>query len=1400
MSTDMAYIHPHSESRIIDNAVLTVTSTGLSNQFIALEAEKGMPNEAIYISSTSEYTFTLGEPNYSKYGQSGLNAIQWLRAGGGLWVVRVVPDDETFASISLGIGYRSDVQYTNDEEEYVTLEMTANQMKLHNLKAESENQKYARGESKGNRKIQPQYYVLEGGQVDPTTKLGLMTEDEIELYAISAGAQYKGVKLEKPTDPVEAGQVYAFAGKVENVCNHPYVEVKGVHLVDAETAKEFVKVDSTTQEVIPGVFVYPSEDFASTKIDVTSYGIVENDEWYTEPNPAGEDIVKIFTSITEANKFAAARNSEKGSSSSSGSAVVAIVAPYTVNLQFSIADKETKISDIISDLKSYVKETFELVDEFCETKISQYGEKGTLDELAHGMQVYDYYAFIAGEYKRLLAEYRSKPDANLEKYKQAKMVTINAGLTDDTWNISYEVYKEDNTGVYSSVPAKTIGVNAMTELEAAAWNVKSQLQIKLGNDPEIVVTPYVNVNPSTGAYTKATLYPMTNATSGEVIYSRSMTVLEADLFNYTHDEDHQVEIDAGDINDTTYLESQLKKVVAVQNTSMTYAADLPIDLGGYASVSKKVNEALVYLSEVGVLSSNASEDDTLFILTDDINGAKITVNPMGTISQNLYASLNSENKAKFIPVSVVEGEGSSSGTGEESTAYCLNTDVVGIPELLKEVDPITFTVPVEDGTLFDKIAKAQDHQISIAVGEDVESTLDYTGGKFSVSFVKGAGSTFAVTLKLNIQSTEDVNNILKAFNEANPVSVGSIAFKSASTGEYAVYSEKTVSKYEDTMLEPNSLYIEKKYNAIGFVTTQYTDYEIQGGTYKRVEYNEDLKILQDRPSIMNKYQAAKRGYVVGTTRDVINTVDKADMLPESKCFVEFARFLPKGSGKWYNRLSVSLAYDSALEKTYTEWSMFKLTISELTENGETARESFNVALDPDAISSSKESLYIVDVVNRYSSYLTCVANYDNLVNYVETKLRIVDADGNVRKDEDGEEFIVPTDAAVKFIWNQIDLDELNKRIFGEDYQNNQYKEYAITNLMSAIGYDSDLCHLDTTLQGSEGESYVVPMYNEPFVSMYLFKTVASSVNLSLGGGGSGNGWGYEYENEYGELVINSTLDQALVRAYNGTTDALITNPNLCVFDLVLDCNYAVMVKTAMNELSSVIRQDCVTILDQGISTANAAQAIEKRKNEMNYDTFYTSIFTQHLTINDEWSGKPVKVTPTFFLASKIPLNDTAYSPAVNFVGPRRGTISGFTNISWMPTEPEKDQLYRNQLNYIERDTISTHFATENTTQTKNTPLSLIHPVRTLLRLQRAMLAVSRNYRSEFASSEVYGLLQTELNNVASTFVLGGGYEYITPTINTSDYDRQQHICRVDVSVAFTDIIERFAFNFIVNRT
>jgi hypothetical protein len=653
-----------------------------------------------------------------------------------------------------------------------------------------------------------------------------------------------------------------------------------------------------------------------------------------------------------------------------------------------------------------------------------------------------------------------------------------------------------------------------------------------------------------------------------------------------------------------------------------------------------------------------------------------------------------------------------------------------------------------------------------------------------------AGFNGTITLAFVSDSIE--NLAIKAYDEA--VSGGETSITATQIpGEkvpYVRYSDN----FDGSIFEPNYDYIERIYDTVGLVTTTYTAFDYpENANYFPYNIQDGVKVKT--PEIWAGIESAKEGYSVAAARDEIKDVDLQDLKLDKTCFAEFCRFLPKGSGKWYNRLGVSLSYDDNFDGTYPDWSMFKLTVFERSNGEEISREQFAVSLDPDAVSATKESLFIEDVVNTYSSYLTCVVNYDNLRNFIETKFAVVDDNNKPVKDEDDNEIFVSVDTVIKYIFGRIDLDDFNKRTFGDDYQVNTLSKYAFTSLMSVNGVDEDGCAFDTSRYNSDS----LYEYTEPFNSFWFFTTVSSAASLYLGGGSYGNGWGYEYEDEEGNPQHTSTLTQALVRAYSGVTDPFITNTNLCEFDLMFDANYETDVRTAMTKLASETRQDCIALLDQGLSIANATQAIDKRKNEENFDTFYASIFTQHLVVNDVWSGKVIKVTPTFFLASKIPANDTANGKTMNFVGPRRGTIGGFRSISFMPTAYEMSELYKAQVNYIERDALGVFFATELTSQTKNTPLTLIHAVRAILALKRDFLKISRNYRSEYATGAVQANLLGELNACAAEYILQGAFKYITPKIASTDYDVQQRICRIDVSVAFVDIMERFVFSFVVER-
>jgi hypothetical protein len=1451
MSTEMKYIHPHSESRIIDNAVLTVSASGLSNKFIALEAEKGMPNEATYISSPSEYTFTFGEPNYNKFGQSGLNAIQWLRAGGGLWVIRVVPDDETFAGLSIGIGYRANSKYSNDEPEFKRLERTEDQIKVWNAYTpDSGTTVMVKGKSSGNSVLLPKFYACrknDNDEYEPEVSLGLMTEDEIALLNVGI------TDTDEQYIPMALRRVLLVPNFIKPENSYDQLKLKFEATVHG-TAHD--KDDPTTD-----YYVLKSEDdgryveSSAAAVEIT----VEEDGANVKKQAVKMGETSGVATITVVARFAA-----MGANS-----VPELLAAYVS----AAGDNQTRVASVGT------KESHEEKDNnFWTTKYLS-----RMEEIRNPIGSTDSDNWYTADLINLL-----KNDVQYVGTSCVKAIISSPSVS--VWSNSFEVYHFDpisygsNEGSVRPISEKemrTISVNdktsqpALSVQEYSDWIFVNNLDSSLyaigtqftDNDSPALATLQGNIlitsegesliasgntdlggltatnpevlvsSPSTGYYSLQKLYYV-NDSNGKELYSKTTTLPEAAYYNFNNRSKGRlakVVTDSSNVPGASqYIYgTSAKTTKTVVEYTMTSKVSTLNDVkvegfnDGETSESFIATALLGLLKEVGgtgFMSFAANDNGETIVSFSGIyplvnaysEGTTPALNPKtGYLSAAEYNSLvDSGNSLAnlFIEESeLVTGGHSGKFVFNPENLSSLPSDFSGRFKALTangglyihSGDSYSLSKSSIDGWSVRLKVNSFLRDMMLAAGSiEGDGGGDDAGSEpveihFAPSY-KGAfidGDSYW-GIRMVFDATALDTTLFSAMATAADAD-HAVTLTGKSTGEYAFYDEKIVYTWysvggDQGNFEPNSDYAATGYNAIGFVATPYSVFDYQGSEYQA----DDLEVIEQRAD-------STKGRVVGSTLDNIQTQSVADLRVPANCYAEFLRFLPKGSGKWYNRLSVNLAYDDSMDRTYTEWSMFRLTVSEKLDGGEVSRESFNVSLDPDAVSAAKESLFIADVVNRYSKYLTCVMNYDNLSNFIDAKLGVRNTDGTTLEDEDGNEVTIPVDAVVKYIYNQIDLDEFKTRIFGEDYETSGILDNAdssdverINALMSAIGYDSELCHLDTTLFADDGET---PVYLEPFVSLYLFQTLTSTNSLYLNGGSHGRGWGYEHENDDGELVTNSTLEQALVKAYNGTTDSIITNINLCVFDMVMDCNYPVMVKTAMNELSSVIRQDCVTILDQGISTANAQQAIDMRKNSMNYDTFYTSIFTQHLEITDEWSGKPVKVTPTFFLASKIPLNDTAYSPAVNFVGPNRGVISGFNNVSWIPTEPEKDQLYRNQINYIERDNIATLFATELTTQTKNTPLTLIHAVRTLLRLRRSMVAVSRSYRSEFATSDVYGLLQTELNEIASSYVLAGGYEYITPVINTSDYDRQQRICRVDVDVAFTDIIERFAFNFIVNR-
>jgi len=83
--------------------------------------------------------------------------------------------------------------------------------------------------------------------------------------------------------------------------------------------------------------------------------------------------------------------------------------------------------------------------------------------------------------------------------------------------------------------------------------------------------------------------------------------------------------------------------------------------------------------------------------------------------------------------------------------------------------------------------------------------------------------------------------------------------------------------------------------------------------------------------------------------------------------------IPKGRGAGYNDLGFRISLEDAYDSTY-EFRLYNFEVTKKSESGNisTIQGPFLVSLDPDAMSQSGASLFIVDVIDNYCDYFNVI--------------------------------------------------------------------------------------------------------------------------------------------------------------------------------------------------------------------------------------------------------------------------------------------------------------------------------------------------------------------------------------------------------------------------------------------
>lgn len=272
-----------------------------------------------------------------------------------------------------------------------------------------------------------------------------------------------------------------------------------------------------------------------------------------------------------------------------------------------------------------------------------------------------------------------------------------------------------------------------------------------------------------------------------------------------------------------------------------------------------------------------------------------------------------------------------------------------------------------------------------------------------------------------------------------------------------------------------------------------------------------------------------------------------------------------------------------------------------------------------------------------------------------------------------------------------------------------------------------------------------------------------------------------------------TTTQLLVKAYKGLIDESITDRHLVPFKVILDANYPVDVKNAIITLARDIRKDIFFYADSGFQSS-PQNCITWRTSSFNTSTKYAGIYTQNYIVYDEYTGKDIKVTDTYFIAKKLPTLFANYGLQYPMAGNRRGTIDGFKSIAFIPNEAYKEEFYNRQLNYVESDSKRTRYGTQLTADTTRSPLSDINNVLTALDIKTNVEDMADDYLFEFDDEDTISSFQYNLNDFLQKYVTNRSCDEISANVSASDYDKQQHILRVSITVKFRNTIERIIIN------
>jgi len=524
-------------------------------------------------------------------------------------------------------------------------------------------------------------------------------------------------------------------------------------------------------------------------------------------------------------------------------------------------------------------------------------------------------------------------------------------------------------------------------------------------------------------------------------------------------------------------------------------------------------------------------------------------------------------------------------------------------------------------------------------------------------------------------------------------------------------------------------------------------------------------------------------------------------LEDSTSDVPLCIFYPIGRGEDYNKVSIRMTKHS--NPLYP--GIYILDVYEKQSDGNIVIiESFEVSFNRDAMDFAGDSIFIENILERYSSILRCKVGeagyalagrvYDNEMGTVSVVLEssdatITDSKQNFKDWETASETgnanyqIVARDARGNVIYGWLGAADEN---------------FETVNVFDSRDLDSATQAWAGNVEDFDDDSIIT--YEIKKVDVDISSAFVSSIPRSLKLGTDGS-----LMTPSGGLNTEEAIS-VLSKAYAGilfdphwsdTDDKLVDeifDVELYEFNLVYDGGYPTAVKNQIVNLVQT-RRDCIAILDNGDNT-NFNNAISERLNSHTYNNFYTILYEGYNKIYDPFTGQEVWFSPLYHASYLIPRNDRVadiwWAPA----GLNRAIIEGISDIRFNPKQGQRDQLYLKQLNPVVKFSGIGHTIWgQLMSQTRPTPLQDLNIVRLYLMINKALSQFCKYYifemNDEITWSKVHNQIVEFLENVKTK----RGLYFYDVSVYATEYQKKRKTFSVDVTLEPTRTVEKIELNF-----